>query len=565
MPGDVIQADRGFLIEEHVRLFNAQLHMPDFTKRKKQLHPLEIEKTRSIAQEKYTLIIFRIPFATEHVARMEMYDMNRVELIKALVHKAECLKDALIQHCVKHYQQMCTTVGEEYQALSDKVLTVPEDTAALMALKKYVDEVETKILPAMEDRLRDVMTYIIFLADHIIFTPVEMKEMKSYIFLTLQFEEEGDNANSIETVLKKYLHMPKVMEEHRQLVTIKTEEFQSLLTVKIQKFQDDLEMYAKMVDELQNNGNIKDLAKYHRKATKLNERLVQAMQTIDKFNGEESSFGFDLSQYPLRKQVHDKLTPYKKLYDNATDFLNKCELWMKSRVGTYDPKEVEADTATFYNNIYHLEKTLSEKPATQELAVTVRERIEEFKGHMPIIQTLGNPGMKERHWEKVSEIVGFPIKLDAELTLEKIIDYGLDEYVDKFEAISEAATKENNLEKNLSKMILEWQDMKFTALIYRDTGTYILSAVDEIQVLLDDHIVKTQTMKNSPYIKPFEQKILSWEAKLVLLQEILDEWLKVQSTWIYLEPIFSSPDIQQQMPEEGRRFSAVDKVSTHLF
>lgn len=116
--------------------------------------------------------------------------------------------------------------------------------------------------------------------------------------------------------------------------------------------------------------------------------------------------------------------------------------------------------------------------------------------------------MKERHWEQVSEIVGFPIKVSAELTLEKIIEFGLEDYLKKFENISESATKENNLEKAMTKMVGEWQDVSFVVNLYRDTGTYILSSVDDMQVLLDDHIIKTQTMKSSPYIKPFEKEIL---------------------------------------------------------
>lgn len=45
-----------------------------------------------------------------------------------------------------------------------------------------------------------------------------------------------------------------------------------------------------------------------------------------------------------------------------------------------------------------------------------------------------------------------------------------------------------------------------------------------------------------------------------LEQEVLEEWLNCQRAWLYLEPIFSSEDINRQLPVESKRYQTMERI-----
>lgn len=46
--------------------------------------------------------------------------------------------------------------------------------------------------------------------------------------------------------------------------------------------------------------------------------------------------------------------------------------------------------------------------------------------------------------------------------------------------------------------------LKYYNHCYRESGLHILSAIDDIQTLLDDHLIKSLSMKGSAFVKPIE-------------------------------------------------------------
>jgi dynein heavy chain len=97
-----------------------------------------------------------------------------------------------------------------------------------------------------------------------------------------------------------------------------------------------------------------------------------------------------------------------------------------------------------------------------QIANELRNLYLELRPILPIIVALKNPDLQPRHWDIINKIKeGFVVDYDLHQSINDLVRLKVLDILEEIAAVSDIATKEKQLENQLSKMRAEWHTMKF--------------------------------------------------------------------------------------------------------
>jgi len=480
-------------------------------------------------------------------------DVSKVR--KTLLEKRESLAEKSRGLIAEAPRKICDGINRRFAELLAK-LEQPRDTPeAIQALRDLGETVPRFCIDQM------------FLFDEC---------LPFYDALVQQRRNLSDEDNSIRATAQFWptrLRRARAAQEAEALV--EAHKFEEDQNEAQEMFETTTRELAERVEEMSALSDMSKTTEIAKSVERLHTDLKNAQGHAVTFNSREGVFGKKATDYSNIRATRDAFDPFYKFWTYARDWQTNKNRWWTEPFTELDAENMEATVSDAFKVMFKMGKAFTTRKLPQNAAncEAIRAELDEFQKFVPLCLALRSPGMRDRHWEKISADTGLSVPRAGEVasenedgemeifSLEKLVESGAFE-TEKAEAmfkVSEIAGKEYAIETALEKMLKEWEGVELEVREYRETETYVVRVDETVTQMLDDHIVMAQAMSFSPFKKPFESRIHEWERTLSMTSEVLDEWLALQRAWMYLEPIFGSDDIMEQLPLEGKRFGAVDR------
>ena len=139
-------------------------------------------------------------------------------------------------------------------------------------------------------------------------------------------------------------------------------------------------------------------------------------------NNREQLVGYEeIADFTSLPAMIKEFKPYFDLWTTVEEWKKSYNSWLNDPFDEVDAGKVEE---TVDNSIKTLFKS-KELSQITKIAETLKADVDLFKPEVPVLMALRTDGMKDRHWDMLTQAIGFEVRPYEGFTYSKCMELGL--------------------------------------------------------------------------------------------------------------------------------------------
>lgn len=364
----------------------------------------EVERLNKLAAD--------VMAASEDEVWLNMFVVDCKTIQEFVNVKASNLAKELLKQVLEAAWQRNTDICKKFQTIQDTLLKSLESAEEWFFLREYLDK--NKQYNIMKDsinipqQVRDLFERKAFLMPNI-----DFELYWATIAWPQQLQKDVDEAEKI-LVAGKTKYMGELVMNQMML----------------KKEVVDLET---LVREFMDLGDLESWEERYIVCTELEAKLKDCHNKADLYGRREEIFGQISVEHPAIEKMEKDFENHISFWHTANDFLRVLPNWMDGPFTLIDGEEMLNNMDKWVRASAKCAKLLTKdvKIAAEEL----RKRIMDFNVNVPMIYALRNPGMRDRHWKRLTNLVGFEVVCTPDFSLRTAINLNLPKYLAQCEEV----------------------------------------------------------------------------------------------------------------------------------
>ncbi|KAJ3091583.1 Dynein heavy chain 1, axonemal [Quaeritorhiza haematococci] len=301
---------------------------------------------------------------------------------------------------------------------------------------------------------------------------------------------------------------------------------------------ESISAYTSEVDAFRLFGDLHNVEEMLTSITSLRERINRVVDVTNSIHSREELLSLPQTNFEDLMPLQGEFGHQESLWTMASDLRRCLASWTTSYFVDLDLESMLSKISGWRFSIRELgmvfgtiiEESQNEDPAIRMSTVLakLKTELDEFCRFTPLISALLNPALRQRHWERLSAIIGISYADMQSLRLKEVMSLNLELVKDIIGDISKEASTDAKIENGLDAMRHELSLNEFMIQAYgggsaggteRVNEFVLVHNMAEAMAMLEDHLIQSEALKRSAFSNALLTKVDQWIKKLIRGQE----------------------------------------------